>query len=169
MDALGRSWGALGALVGRSGTLVGASGRSWALLGGFEVGFGRVWGGSGEGLGWFLQQASSRSSSKAVPYDRACFGLLGHAFARQSVELILNLNSSWLYCLCLALPWFAWLYLALPCFTLLGLTLLMRFPFHCYSGFWGSWALFSFWWFFCLSLGCFFRSCGAFFRFFYAS
>ena len=101
------------------------------------MGFGRVWDGSGEGLGWFLQQASSRSSSKAVPYDRACFGLLGHAFARQSVELILNLNSSWLYCLCLALPWFAWLYLALPCFTLLGLTLLMRFPFHCYSGFWG--------------------------------
>ena len=50
-----------------------------ALLGGFEVGFGRVWGGSGEGLGWFLQQASSSSSSKAVPY----------------------VNSSWLYCLCL--------------------------------------------------------------------
>ena len=52
-----------------------------ALLGGFGMGFWRVWGGSGEGLGWFLQQASSSSSSKAVPYDRACFGLLGHAFA----------------------------------------------------------------------------------------
>ena len=77
--------GALGEPLGR---LLGALGRLWALLdalgallGGFEVGFGRVWGGSGEGLGWFLQQASSRSSSKAVPYDRACFSLLGHAFA----------------------------------------------------------------------------------------
>ena len=85
MDALGRSWGALGALVGRSGTLVGASGRSWALLGRFWEGLRWVLGGFGTGLGrvWagFLQQASSRSSSKAVPYDRACFSLLGHAFA----------------------------------------------------------------------------------------
>ena len=78
---LGRPWDACWALWdarGRFWTLLGALG---ALLGGFEVGFGRVWGGSGEGLGWFLQQASSRSSSKAVPYDRACFSLLGHAFA----------------------------------------------------------------------------------------
>ena len=85
---LGRSWALLGALGALLGRLLGALGRLWALLdalgallGGFEVGFGRVWGGSGEGLGWFLQQASSSSSSKAVPYDRACFGLLGHAFA----------------------------------------------------------------------------------------
>ena len=81
LGALGTPWGACWALwdaCGRFWTLLGALG---ALLGGFEVGFGRVWGGSGEGLGWFLQQASSRSSSKAVPYDRACFSLLGHAFA----------------------------------------------------------------------------------------
>ena len=67
LSALGRSWALLDAL-GRSW-----EGLSWVLGG---------WGGSGEGLGWFLQQASSSSSSKAVPYDRACFGLLGHAFAR---------------------------------------------------------------------------------------
>ena len=89
LAALGRSWALLGRPWDACWALWDARGRFWtllgalgALLGGFEVGFGRVWGGSGEGLGWFLQQASSRSSSKAVPYDRACFGLLGHAFAR---------------------------------------------------------------------------------------
>ena len=41
----GRFWNDLGC----SWTLLGALG---ALLGGFEVGFGRVWDGSGEGLGW---------------------------------------------------------------------------------------------------------------------
>ena len=29
-------------------------------------------------------------ASKAIPYDHARFGLLGHAPAQQSVELILN-------------------------------------------------------------------------------
>ena len=61
-------------------------------------------------------------SSKSV-LAFACYCLLGHAFAPWSVELILNLNSSWLYCFCFALHWFAWLYLALPCFTLLCLAL----------------------------------------------
>ena len=79
--ALGAPWGACRALwdaCGRFWTLLGALG---VLLGGFGMGFWKVWCGPGESLGWFLQQASSRSSSKAVPYDRACFGLLGHAFA----------------------------------------------------------------------------------------
>ena len=78
--------GALGALLdarGRFWTLLGALG---ALTGGFEVGFGKVWGGPGEGSGrvcaCFLQQASSSSSSKAVPDDRACFCLLLFAWAR---------------------------------------------------------------------------------------
>ena len=78
---LGRLLAALGALLdarGRFWTLLGALG---ALLGGFEVGFGRVWGGSGEGLGWFLQQASSSSDSKVVPHDVACFCLLLFAWA----------------------------------------------------------------------------------------
>ena len=68
-----------------------------------------------------MQRASSSSSSKAVPDDRACccFCLLVHAFARQSVELILNLNSSWLYCLLL-------LTVACLCLLLLALGCLMH-------------------------------------------
>ena len=147
LAALGRSWALLGrpwdacwALLARSWTLVGASGRSWALLG-FEVSFGRIWGGSGQGSGRVCAAFCSgparvqvRKQFQMIVLAFACFCLLVQAIARQSVELILNLNSSWLSCLCLALPWFAWLYLALPCFTLLCLTLLMRFPFHCSSG-----------------------------------
>ena len=72
LAALGRSWALLGRPWDACWALRDARGRFWtllgalgALLGGFEVGFGRVWGGSGKGLGWVLQQASSSSSSKA--------------------------------------------------------------------------------------------------------
>ena len=55
-------------------------------------------------LSWSL----SSNSVLAV----ACGCLLGHVFAPCSMELILNLNSSWLYCLLL---------LALVCFSFFGL------------------------------------------------
>ena len=133
MGALGRSWGALGALVGRSGTLVGASGRSWALLGrswgdlrwvlgGFGVGLGRVW----AGFCSRPARVQDRKQFHMMLPAFACFCLLGHAFARHSVELILDFNSSWLYCLLLlfwvigtsldAFACFCWLF---ACFSFL--------------------------------------------------
>ena len=49
------------------------------------------------------------------------------------MELILNLNSSWLYCLLLlSFACFGLLWLVLACFGCFGC---LRFPFHCYSGF----------------------------------
>ena len=79
--------------------------------------------------------------------------LVWRVFARPGVEPILNLNSSCLALprialVCLALPCLALLHLALPYFKhALSVPLLLRF---------------------CLSLGHFFRSCGSFFRLFYA-
>ena len=60
----------------------------------------------------FLLLSWSLSSKLDLAF--ACFCLLGRAFARSSVELILNLNSSWLYAL---------LWLTLACFGLLWLAL----------------------------------------------
>ena len=57
-------------------------------------------------LSWSL----SSNSVLAV----ACGSLLGHVFAPCSMELILNLNSSWLYCLLLAFACFRLLWLLRP-------------------------------------------------------
>ena len=55
-----------------------------------------------------------------------CCCLLGHAFAPWSMEFVLNLNSSWLYCLLLlTLACFGLLLLAVACFALLCLLWLL--------------------------------------------
>ena len=78
-------------------------------------------------------------SSKSV-LGFACCCLLGHVFAPRSTELILNLNSSWLYCLLLlSFACFGLLWLVLACFGCFGC---LRFPFHCYSGFALCWFIF---------------------------
>ena len=79
----------------------------------------------------------------------ACFCLLGHAFARHSVELILDFNSSWLYCLLL-------LTFACACFGLLCLLWLLALSVPLLLRFAWSWAL----------LGVFFCFLFSFFRFF---
>ena len=124
-EGLGEGSGSSWALFGRSGTLVGASGRSWALLGRSWEGLGLVFGGFGVGLGRVWAGFCSRPARVQVRKQFhmmlpafACFCLLGHAFARQSVELILDFNSSWLYCLLL-------LTFACACFGLLCLLWLL--------------------------------------------
>ena len=117
---------------------MGASGRSWALLGRFWEGLRWVLGGFGTGLGrvWagFLQQASSRSSSKAVPYISSIARTFAgsHAFLCKISALILNWNASALgrynvrrhiQLACIGLPCFVFLCLALPCLALLCLGL----------------------------------------------
>ena len=51
-----------------------------ALLGGFEVGFGRVWDGSGEVLGWFLRglDVSRAPLGRLLGALGALLGALGH-------------------------------------------------------------------------------------------
>ena len=68
----------------------------------------------------------SLSSNSVLAVARGC--LLGHVFAPCSMELILNLNSSWLYCLLLAFACFCLLSLALAALKhALSVPLLLRF------------------------------------------
>ena len=150
-------------------------GLRW-VLGGFGTGLGRVWAG-------FLQQASSRSSSKAVPYISSIARTFAgsHAFLCKISALILNWNASALgrynvrrhiQLACIGLPCFVFLCLALPCLALLCLGL-PGFTLPCLASP-------------CLALlyscafrsiatqvlpyvGSIFRSCDAFFRYFDAS
>ena len=106
-------------------------------------GLGKVWGGFWKSklmLGgwvllaivgyWVLLTLSWSLSSKSV----LAFAWLCVAWpCVWSMELILNLNSSWLYCLLwLTLACFCLLWLALAFFGCFGC---LRFPFHWYSGF----------------------------------
>ena len=95
----------------------------------------------------------SWSSNSVLAF--ACCSLLGHALAPWSMELILNLDSSWLYCL-LWLPFgcFSLLWLALACFGcfgLLWLALAALAALPCFALHWLLWLL----WLALACLGCF--------------
>ena len=72
---LGRSWDALGALMGYSWGALRAFLVSWRLLASILVQFGRILGGSGEGFGTLWGRSWKDFGCIFAGFAPACFGL----------------------------------------------------------------------------------------------